>query len=434
MHDHEVSMKYWFKRDQERLCDLIGSPLFQKLLRSPPLDPAYDLLITELSIVHCYIPFGPHLDIPVIGIVTTPLCDYQYDGFGATKNLAVQRSMFSAYSESMLFFERVENYLNYHRAIRNYNDYTRPQEKYIRKYFGEGYPGIINLPRHVSLVLINHDISIDGIESFAPKVIPVGGLHIVDHNESLPKAVQSWLDESTDGCIYFSFGSMIRIETFPRHILNAFYKSFENVKPVRVLLKITKPEELPPGLPSNVLTRPWFQQIAVLKHRNVKAFVTHGGLMGTQEAIYYGIPMVGVPMLGDQSLNIKKYVAKGVATTVGFQDITEQTFTCAIKQVLKNPLYRQSLQRLSKQFRDRPMPPLETAIYWIEYIHRHGKNALKSSIEDMPWWQASLLDVYAFIAGSFLIALYIFIKLFQMLRNLCSKKLDIKSSTNKKDN
>ena len=57
---------------------------------------------------------------------------------------------------------------------------------------------------------------------------------------------------------------MVRIESFPKHILDAFYKSFENIKHVRVLLKIAKPEELPSGLPSNVLVQSWVQQKQVL--------------------------------------------------------------------------------------------------------------------------------------------------------------------------
>lgn len=44
------------------------------------------------------------------------------------------------------------------------------------------------------------------------------------------------------------------------------------------------------------------------------------------------------------------------------------------------------------------MSPKETAVYWIEYIHRHGEDALRSPIMDMPWWQSSLVDIYAFVA------------------------------------
>lgn len=57
---------------------------------------------------------------------------------------------------------------------------------------------------------------------------------------------------------------MIRIETFPKPMLEAFYRTFENIAPVRVLWKIAQPEELPLDLPNNVLTQTWLPQIQIL--------------------------------------------------------------------------------------------------------------------------------------------------------------------------
>ena len=58
----------------------------------------------------------------------------------------------------------------------------------------------------------------------------------------------------------------MRIETFPKHILKAFFRSFKNIAPVRVLIKIVDPEMLPLKVPSNVLIQSWLLQIQVLSN------------------------------------------------------------------------------------------------------------------------------------------------------------------------
>ncbi|XP_058790423.1 uncharacterized protein LOC131663803 [Phymastichus coffea] len=416
-------MRHWFEFIQEPMCGLLGHKYMQKLIHNPPRDPPYDLFITELSIAHCFIPFGRHLNVPVIGMVTPPLLDWHFDGFGTPANLATDPSIFSSYAAPMTFFERLGNVVLHERMVRTFRTYASAQDKYVKEYFGSRLPNVYDLQKDVSLVLVNHDVSLSGMMPFAPKVIPVGGLHVVDRNETLPQAVQKWLDESTHGCIYFSFGSFTRIETFPRHIIEAFYKSIDNIAPVRALLKIAKPEELPPGLPSNAFTQPWLQQIAVLKHKNIKAFVTHGGLMSGQEAIRFGVPMIGVPLLGDQWFNVKNYVRRNIGIEVSLPDITESTFTNALNAILKNPKYRESAQKLSRKIKDRPLSLIDTAIFWVEYIHRNGKDALKSPIDDMHWWEASLLDVYAFIVGLLLLILYVIYRLTYILIKFFSFKV-----------
>lgn len=55
-------------------------------------------------------------------------------------------------------------------------------------------------------------------------------------------------------------------------------------------------------------------------------------------------------------------------------------------------------KELSKRYKDRPLSPLDTAIYWIEYVARHkGAPFMKTAAVDMPLYQYLLLDVIAFI-------------------------------------
>lgn len=113
--------------------------------------------------------------------------EWQYDVFGTPINLAVDRRFFFGGVQPSGFVDRLNNWMSYYRVMKAYSSTVRKQDAYVDKYFGPGHPNSVDLLKEVSLVLVNHDLSLNGIMPFAPKVVPVGGLHIVDRNETLPK-------------------------------------------------------------------------------------------------------------------------------------------------------------------------------------------------------------------------------------------------------
>lgn len=91
----------------------------------------------------------------------------------------------------------------------------------------------------------------------------------------------------------------------PKEQLSAFIQVFKEFGKQRVLWKWEG--DSIPDLPGNILLQKWLPQNDILAHPNVKMFITHGGLFGSQEGVHYGVPMLGIPFYADQVKQIKMH-------------------------------------------------------------------------------------------------------------------------------
>lgn len=73
-----------------------------------------------------------------------------------------------------------------------------------------------------------------------------------------------------------------------------------------------------------------------IAHPNVKLFISHGGLLSSIEAVYFGVPIVGIPVFGDQKTNIATAVKRGYAQSIPFIELTEEKLTEALNEILTN--------------------------------------------------------------------------------------------------
>lgn len=71
-------------------------------------------------------------------------------------------------------------------------------------------------------------------------------------------------------------------------------------------------------------------------HPNVKLFISHGGLMGIQDALYSGVPVIGIPMFADQFSNINFIVQNECGLQLQFEQIDERTAYEAMSTVLQD--------------------------------------------------------------------------------------------------
>ena len=139
------------------------------------------------------------------------------------------------------------------------------------------------------------------------------------------------------GFIYFSMGSALKGSMMPEKYRKMFLNVFSKLKQ-RVLWKWET--EKMDDLPANVKLSKWVPQPDVLGDKRIRLFITHGGHGSTTEAIYYGVPLIGIPMLADQPSNIKLAARAGFALPpLEFADLTEEILTDAINKVLNDSRY-----------------------------------------------------------------------------------------------
>lgn len=156
----------------------------------------------------------------------------------------------------------------------------------------------------------------------------------------------------------------------------------------------------------------------ILAHPNIKLFITHGGLLSSTETIYHGIPVLAVPVFGDQDANADRVENNGFGLKLAFRDFTEEKFEKSINEILHNPKYKENVLSRTKIYHDRPEHPLKTAVYWIEYVIRHrGAPHLRVAGVNLPLYKYYMLDVLVVMFLAFVVA---FKALKLLFRKVCS--------------
>lgn len=271
------------------------------------------------------------------------------------------------------------------------NIFLPRQEVMYNKYFPNATVSLTQLRKNTSLVLLNQHFSLSFPHPYASNMVEIGGIQM-DEPKQLSKELQDYLDNSKHGVIYFSMGSMLKGCNFPEEKRNAFIGAFAEIKE-NVLWKYENASL--PNKPKNVLIKQWMPQNDILAHPNVKLFITHGGLLGSTEALYHGKPMVGVPIYGDQRLNMARARNAGYGASVEYEHLTQQSILQAIKTVLANPSFTTNAQLISDRYRDKMATPAETTVFWVEYVIRHrGAPQLHSPAVELSFAERNLVDVY----------------------------------------
>lgn len=126
--------------------------------------------------------------------------------------------------------------------------------------------------------------------------------------------------------------------------------------------------------------------------------ITHGGLIHIQEAISKTVPMLCIPLYGDQFTTCSKAVQDGYAKELNIENLSEDMVASSVIEVAEGSRILEATEIANALFENRLNSPLKTATYWIEYVIKGQTKNMKSPAVELPWYEYYMLDTAAIMS------------------------------------
>ncbi|XP_060639783.2 UDP-glucuronosyltransferase 1-6-like isoform X3 [Anolis sagrei] len=355
------------------------------------------------------LPCGPilaeYLSLPTVYFLRGLPCGLDYKAAQCPIPLSYVPWGFTSFSDHMSFIERVKNLLTSPLQFLLCSLFFAKHEE-LASEFLQRTTTVSELFSKTSIWLMRYDFIFEYPRPVMPNMIYIGGVNCAQ-KKPLSKEFEAIINESGEhGIVVFSLGSMV--SEIPMKKAMEIAEGLGTV-PQTVLWRYTG--ETPPNLGKNTKLVKWLPQNDLLAHPKTRAFITHAGSHGVYEGICNGVPMVLMPLFGDQMDNAKRVESRGAGVALNIIEMTAKDISEALKAVIYDKKYKENIQRLSELHLDRPIHPLDLAVHWVEFVMKHkGAPHLRPAAHDLNWVQYHSIDVIAFLLAASLLALFISMK------------------------
>lgn len=384
---------------------ILDHPAVAKLLRSRR---KFDLVIAEFfTTTPIFAPIATVVDAPIVGFCPMITFPWINEVMGMDTTTSYMPSIVSNSTDRMSFFQRICNTVRSVIIEIAFNWMNTPIVRQINKnHYGIQTESVIKTMANLSMIMTNNYHSMFLSFPKLPGIVEVGGIHVVDE-KPVPQDLNDFINDAEHGVILFSLGSVVSEASLGADKLNNILDAFSKLKQ-RVIMKFDV-DKYKIQLPVNVKVVKWFPQRDLLAHPKVLLFISHAGIMSTIETIHCGKPMVAIPIFGDQIFNTNLLVEKQVAVAIEYKHLESDQLFNAISEALTEK-YTINMKKLQQLYNDRPHSPLETAVYWTEYVIRNkneSKELLKSQKVHLNFYQSNLIDTSAAFLIPLIMTIYI---------------------------
>ncbi|XP_036389462.1 UDP-glucuronosyltransferase 2C1-like [Megalops cyprinoides] len=387
-----INLFHMVKENQRVVAKLVVTMFEDHSLMRRLQDSQFDMVLTD-PVFPAGVLVAHYLQLPLVLNVR-----WLFNGEGhfalAPSPLSYIPQLFSRLSDRMDFIQRVSNFLYYGLSLYMYWFISNPPFQAVcEQYFDSGV-NVLSIIQGADLWLMRADFVFEFPRPTMPNVVYMGGFQCKP-SQPLPAELEEFVQSSGEhGVVIMSLGTLLG--GLQPELSEVIASAFARL-PQKVVWRHLG--EKPSTLGNNTLLLDWLPQNDLLGHPKTRAFVTHGGTNGIYEAIYHGVPIVGLPLIFDQFDNMVRLEARGVAQVLEVTALDVESLTQTLLDVLdKKKPYRDNMHRLSKLHHDQPLKPIDSAIFWLEFVMRHkGAAHLRTESYRMPWYAYHNVDVLALL-------------------------------------
>ncbi|RCN29813.1 UDP-glucoronosyl and UDP-glucosyl transferase [Ancylostoma caninum] len=227
--------------------------------------------------------------------------------------------------------------------------------------------------------------------------------------------------DRAEGIVVFSFGSVTPSEKMPGSWKLAFIDAFKRFPNYHFIWRYVG-TDLQGELPPNVHVFKWLPQSDLLQNPKIKAFITHGGYNSVQESISAGVPLITIPLFGDQPKNALLAERHRFAVTIHKSDLSADVIAKALDTILTDHSFSRNVERLSRMVRKQPVSAAHLIVSWAEFVaeFRTLDNLVPAGTK-LNFIQYHSLDVITFLLSAFAFVLFVIYKLLKfIILKLCS--------------
>ncbi|CAI5440449.1 unnamed protein product [Caenorhabditis angaria] len=179
--------------------------------------------------------------------------------------------------------------------------------------------------------------------------------------------------------ILVTFGSVAQVENMHPELLRDLLATFAADKSRLVIWQsnlsrqeIARRHKI--HVADNIQIATWIPIKELLAHENIEYIICHGGINTINELAMFGVPVLGVPLQGDQASNLARLVDLGSAELMTIIELNSALLPQKMAKMREksSEMWRRS-EILAKMVADHREFQRNSQVFWLNWVARNGK-------------------------------------------------------------